>query len=119
MLFRSFYHFAWPSANDVGEEVDTFVSAIQPYFDRRPFLYLDWEDSDAYYDYSWARRFLDAVHERTGIKPFIYMPASVVESGAWEGVSNDYWLWAAGYPSTAPQTPATPDCPYAPFSHGW
>ena len=114
-----FYHFAWPSANDVGEEVDTFVNAIRPYLDRRPFLYLDWEDSDAYYDYSWARRFLDAVHERTGIKPFIYMPASVAESGAWEGVSNDYWLWAAGYPSYAPQTPATPDCPYAPFSHGW
>ena len=114
-----FYHFAWPSANTVEEEVDTFVSAVQPYLDRRPFLYLDWEDSDAYYDYSWARRFLDQVHERTGIKPFIYMPASVAESGAWEGVSNDYWLWAAGYPSYAPQTPATPDCPYAPFSHGW
>lgn len=114
-----FYHFAWPSANDVGEEVDTFVAAIRPYLDRRPFLYLDWEDHKAYYDYSWARRFLDAVHERTGIKPFIYMPASVAESGAWEGVSNDYWLWAAGYPSTAPQVPANPDCPYAPFSHGW
>lgn len=114
-----FYHFAWPSANDVGEEVDTFVSAIQPYLDRRPFLYLDWEDSDAYYDYSWARRFLDQVHERTGIKPFIYMSASVAENGDWEGLSGDYWLWAAGYPSYAPQTPATPDCPYAPFSHGW
>ena len=114
-----FYHFAWPSANDVGEEVDTFVAAIRPHLDGRPFLYLDWEDSGAYYDYSWARQFLDQVHERTGIKPFIYMSASVAESGAWEGVSNDYWLWAAGYPSTAPQVPATPDCPYAPFSHGW
>lgn len=114
-----FYHFAWPSVNSVGEEIDTFVSAISPYLDRRPFLYLDWEDKDAYYNYSWARQFLDAVHERTGVKPFVYMPASVAESGAWEGVSNDYWLWAAGYPSTAPQTPATPDCPYAPFSHGW
>ena len=114
-----FYHFAWPSANDVGEEIDTFVAAIRPYLDRRPFLYLDWEDRKAYYDYSWARQFLDQVRARTGIKPFIYMPASVAESGAWEGVSNDYWLWAAGYPSTAPQVPATPDCPYAPFSHGW
>jgi GH25 family lysozyme M1 (1,4-beta-N-acetylmuramidase) len=114
-----FYHFAWPSANDVGEEVDTFVAAIRPYLDGRPFLYLDWEDDGAYYDYSWARQFLDQVHERTGIKPFIYMPASVAENGDWEGVSNDYWLWAAGYPSTAPQVPATPDCPYAPFSHGW
>ena len=114
-----FYHFAWPSANDVGEEVDTFVAAIRPHLDGRPFLYLDWEDSGAYYDYSWARQVLDQVHGRTGIKPFIYMSASVAESGAWEGVSNDYWLWAAGYPSTAPQVPATPDCPYAPFSHGW
>lgn len=114
-----FYHFAWPSANGVGEEADTFVNAIRPYLDRRPFLYLDWEDSDAYYDYSWARQFLDQVHERTGIKPFIYMPASVAENGDWEGLSGDYWLWAAGYPSSAPQVPATPDCPYAPFSHGW
>lgn len=114
-----FYHFAWPSANGVGEEVDTFVNAIRPYLDRRPFLHLDWEDDGAYYDYSWARQFLDAVHERTGIKPFIYMPASVAENGDWEGVSGDYWLWAAGYPSSAPQVPATPDCPYAPFSHGW
>lgn len=114
-----FYHFAWPSANGVGEEVDTFVNAIRPYLDRRPFLYLDWEDDGAYYDYSWARQFLDQVHERTGIKPFIYMPASVAENGDWEGVSNDYWLWAAGYPSSAPKVPATPDCPYAPFSHGW
>lgn len=114
-----FYHFAWPSANGVGEEVDTFVNAIRPYLDRRPFLYLDWEDRGAYYDYSWARQFLDAVHERTGIKPFIYMPASVAENGDWEGLSGDYWLWAAGYPSSAPQVPATPDCPYAPFSHGW
>lgn len=114
-----FYHFAWPSANDVGEEVDTFVAAIRPYLDRHPFLYLDWEDDGAYYDYSWARQFLDAVHGRTGIKPFIYMSASVAENGDWEGLSGDYWLWAAGYPSSAPQVPATPDCPYAPFSHGW
>ena len=114
-----FYHFAWPSANGVGEEVDTFVNAIRPYLDRRPFLYLDWEDDGAYYDYSWARQFLDAVYGRTGIKPFIYMPASVAENGDWEGLSGDYWLWAAGYPSSAPQVPATPDCPYAPFSHGW
>lgn len=114
-----FYHFAWPSANGVGEEADTFVNAIRPYLDWRPFLYLDWEDDGAYYDYSWARQFLDAVHGRTGIKPFIYMPASVAENGDWEGLSGDYWLWAAGYPSSAPQVPATPDCPYAPFSHGW
>lgn len=114
-----FYHFAWPSANTVEEEVDTFVSAIGPYLGKQPFLYLDWEDFNAYYDYAWARRFLDDVHRKTGIKPFIYMPASVAEEGDWEDVARDYWLWPAGYLSSGPFTPALPDCPYAPFSHGW
>lgn len=114
-----FYHFAWPGSNSVEEEVETFVNAIQPYLKHKPFLYLDWEDASAYDAVDWAKQFLDAVSQRTGIKPYIYMPALVAEGYAWGDVAKNYWLWAAGYPHSEPDTFRTPDCPYAPFGHGW
>lgn len=114
-----FYHFSWPGWNSVEEEVKTFVNAIQPYLKHKPFLYLDWEDSTAWWNVDWAKQFLDEVTRRTGIKPYIYMSASVAEAYDWESVAETYWLWAAGYPSSDLDSLRTPDCPYAPFSHGW
>ena len=113
------YHFAWPSANSCEDEVDAFISAIRPYLDQKPFLVLDWEDPDAPYDISWADHWLNLVHRGTGIKPIIYMSASVANNGWWEQISRVYWLWLAGYPADAPDSPATPDCPYVPLDHGW
>lgn len=112
------YHFAWPSANSVEEEADAFISAVRPYLDRSPFLVLDWEDPGAFYDISWADHWLNLVHRGTGIKPIIYMSASVADGGWWEQIAGVYWLWVAGYPADAPDSRATPDCPYSP-GHGW
>lgn len=112
------YHFAWNSANSVEEEVETFVGAVRPYLGRA-LLVLDWEDPDGTADVAWAKAWLDQVAARTGIRPIIYMSASVARAHAWEAVARDYWLWVAGYPGTAPDHLATPDCPYAPLPHGW
>lgn len=114
-----FYHFAWPSSNSSEDEADAFISAIRPYLDQNPFLVLDWEDSDAYYDISWADHWLNLVHRGTGIKPIIYMSASVANGAWWEQISRVYWLWVAGYPADAPDSRATPDCPYVPLGHEW
>ena len=112
------YHFAWNSANSVEEEATTFLDTVRPYLGRA-LLVLDWEDPDGTADVAWAKAWLDQVTARTGIRPVIYMSASVAQAHAWEAVAKDYWLWVAGYPGGAPDHLATPDCPYAPLPHGW
>lgn len=108
------YHFARPDANSAEDEANWFVQNIQGYIGEA-ILVLDWEV--ATHNVTWAKKWLDKVYEMTGVRPLIYMSASVVYAYDWSAVaSSDYGLWIAGYPAkynvSNPPTPGIDDMPY-------
>lgn len=106
------YHYA--SGGDPIEEADFFVDNIQGYLGEA-LLALDWEkvQNDRYYEYaSWCLSFLKRVEERTGVKPLLYMSASVIKEADWTPVTqNGNGLWIAGYPDLRDSWDY-PDFPY-------
>lgn len=93
------YHFARPDLGNSAEaEADWFVKETLGYH-KEAILVLDWESGDLT-NVSWAKAWLDRVYEKTGVKPIIYMSASVMSSADWSSVVNaDYGLWVANYGS--------------------
>ena len=93
------YHYA--SGGDPIAEADFFVNNIQGYLGEA-ILALDWESTQnpRFGEHaSWCLPFLKRVEERTGIKPLIYMSASVIRQADWTSVvANNTGLWVAGYP---------------------
>ena len=58
---------------------------------------MDWESSGKA-NVKWAKEWLDAIYEMTGVKPMIYMSESVVNAYDWSAVAKaDYGLWVAKY----------------------
>lgn len=109
------YHFARPGYNDPISEADWFVHEIEGYV-REAILILDWE-VEATWNVEWAKKWLDRVYQLTGVKPMIYMSASVVNGNDWSPVvAGDYGLWIAGYPPAYnvpnPPLPTPDDMPY-------
>lgn len=109
------YHFARPDMNSAEAEADFFVENIKGYVGEA-ILVLDWEV--ATHNVAWAKAFLDRVQLATGVKPLIYMSASVVSAYDWSSVVEaDYGLWIAGYPNAYnvpnPPTPTVDDMPYS------
>ena len=90
------YHYA--SGGDPIAEADFFLKNIQGYIGEA-ILILDWErlQNPRFGEHaSWCKKFLDRVKEKTGVKPLIYMSASVLRMADWSPVSNaDYGLWIA------------------------
>lgn len=113
---RGVYHFARPDLGNAAKtEADWFVDNIQGYI-KDAILVLDWEMST--WNVGWAKEWLDRVYERTGVRPMIYMSASVISQYNWNDVVNgNYGLWIAGYPAQYdvpnPPTPDTYDMPYS------
>ena len=91
------YHFARPDLGNTAEaEADWFVKETKGYH-KEAILVLDWESGDLT-NVSWAKAWLDRVKEKTGVRPIIYMSASVMNSANWSSVVNaDYGLWVANY----------------------
>lgn len=109
------YHFARPGYNDPIAEANWFVSQIEGYIGEA-ILVLDWE-VEATWNVEWAKKWLDRVFEATGVRPMIYMSASVVNGNDWSSVvKGDYGLWIAGYPAKYnvpnPPEPNENDMPY-------
>lgn len=100
---RGVYHFARPDlGNSANDEADWFVSQILGYI-KDAILILDWECST--WNVGWAKQWLDRVYQKTGVKPMIYMSASVIKAYNWnEVVNGDYGLWLAGYPAKFDRT---------------
>lgn len=109
------YHFARPDLCSAEAEAEFFVNNIQGYL-KEAILVLDWEQPGTQHNVGWAKAWLDKVYSLTGIRPLIYMSASVVNSYNWSSVSNDYGLWIAGYPNkynvVNPPRPSVNDMPY-------
>lgn len=111
---RGFYHFARPDlGNSAQAEAKFFVDNCKNYFGEA-IPVLDWERSVA--NVGWAKAFLDEVYRLTGVRPWIYMSASVVNGYNWSSVASDYGLWIAGYPAKYnvknPPKPTAKELPY-------
>lgn len=93
------YHFARPDLGNSPEaEADWFVKETLGYH-KEAMLILDWESGNLQ-DTVWARKWLDRVYSKTGVRPVIYMSASVMRSANWgDVVAGDYGLWVASYGS--------------------
>ena len=97
-----FYHFARPTANnDPIREADFFYENCKGYFEKG-IPVLDWEAENKQ-NVAYAKKWLDRVYQRSGVKPVIYMSESVVNSYDWSSVANaDYGLWVAKYRDNNP-----------------
>ena len=116
------YHFARPDKNSAEAEAEFFVKNVKGYI-KHAILVLDWEWLDPnnkgpWLNPSWAKRWLDKVYELTGVRPLIYMSATVINDYGldWSAVAKDYGLWIAGYPNKYnvknPPEPTVNDMPY-------
>lgn len=105
------YHYA--SGDGAEAEADFFVDNVQGYVGNA-ILVLDWEaaENSAFGSIDYAKAFLDHVFALTGVKPLIYMSASVVAGCDWSAVAaGDYGLWVAGYYNGYNAMPYNPDAP--------
>lgn len=91
---RGLYHFA--SGGDAIAEADFFVDNVSGYV-KDAILILDFEGEAINRGVDWAKRWLDRVRLKTGVKPLIYTSVSVVAMFDWSKVAKDYGLWIAGY----------------------
>ena len=114
-----FYHFARPDLNQgtdgAKREANFFYTNCKNYF-KEGIPVLDWEQPGTTGQVSWAKAWLDEVYRLSGVRPLIYMSASVVNGNNWSSVSGYYGLWIAGYPNKYnvknPPTPTVKDMPY-------
>lgn len=88
------YHFA--RKGDAIAQAKYFVDHISGYIGHSV-LVLDYEASAVDQGVGWAKDWLDAVYNMTGVKPVIYMSNSVIHRYDWSSVSDHYSLWNAGY----------------------
>ena len=100
-LLTGFYHYARPEYNTAEREAEYFASIIRPYIGKS-ILALDYEGTALAYGQAWAKRWLDKVHELTGVKPLIYLQGSAV--GNYKTVCDaDYGLWVAHWGVDSPR----------------
>lgn len=113
------YHFARPdlNKNTAGAKAEAayFVNNCKGYI-KQAILVLDWEQPGTTGQVSWAKAWLDEVYRLSGVRPLIYMSASVVNGNNWSSISGNYGLWIAGYPNAYnvknPPTPTAGAMPY-------
>lgn len=90
-----FYHYA--GGNDPVAEADFFYAKCAGYFGQG-IPCLDWESyqNKSWGNTGWCRKFVDRIHELTGVWCLIYVQASARAQAA--NCANDCGLWLAGYP---------------------
>lgn len=93
------YHYARPDlGNSAINEADYFIKETKGYH-KEAILVLDWEGESLKYSTNWAKQWLDRVYEKTGVKPILYIQASVLSQDWSKVVKADYGLWVANYGS--------------------
>ncbi|MDK6430153.1 GH25 family lysozyme, partial [Enterococcus faecalis] len=82
------YHYA----HEIGfqgtaeQEAEFFLQNVAGYIGKA-ILILDWE-SDNKHDVAWAKRWLDTVYEKTGIKPLFYTYTHMVNNYDFSSIGN-------------------------------
>ena len=104
-----FYHFA--GNGGAVEEADFFVDNCSNYFGHG-IPVLDWEGDQ---DVAWVNAFVNLVHERTGVWPWIYANPWRFNQG---GVEPNCARWVASYPEIAHPTFEQAECWDCPSADG-
>lgn len=91
-----FYHFA--SGGDAVAEADYFINNCINYFNHG-IPVLDFEGNAISKGVSWAKKFLDRVYEKTGVRAMLYTSQSVTTQYDWSSVAENHGLWVAKYPN--------------------
>ena len=91
-----YYHYA--GGGDPVAEADYFIDNISGYVGTG-MLIIDWEgyQNSAFGNTTWVRRFVDRVHDRTGVWCVIYVSESALAQVA--NCANDCGVWVAKYAS--------------------
>jgi lysozyme len=92
------YHFAHEKGFEgtAEQEAAFFLKSIANYIGKAV-LILDFE-SDNQYDVVWAKRWLDYVYAKTGVRPVIYLSLAVENGANWTSISSaNYGVWIAQY----------------------
>lgn len=94
------YHYAREKgcSGSATQEADFFCNAVADYVGKAV-LVLDWEADALELGPSWAKKFLDRVYKRTGVRPLIYVSKSTTWYYDWSQVARKYKLWVAQYPN--------------------
>lgn len=89
------YHFA--GGKDPIAEADFFIKAVSPLAEN-DVLILDWEVANPN-PVGWCTTFVNHVHDRTGVWPWVYMNMSTANARDWSPVFNNcgYWCAAPSY----------------------
>lgn len=99
-MFRGAYHFARPNNNTASAEANFFLStvgALKP----GDILVLDIEVGTGGLS-AWALQWLDIVHQKTGILPWVYSYGPFLSAHLTAPGLAAYPLWLAAYQSTQP-----------------
>lgn len=92
------------------QEAEHFLRNIQGYIGEAV-LILDWESHNKA-DVGWAKRWLDYVYAKTGVKPLFYTYTAVVNAYDFSSIAQaDYGLWIANYGLNQPQGYSQPNPP--------
>ena len=92
------YHFALDgfTGTTPEREAQHFLNAVEPYIGK-VILALDWEAKAVKLGAGWAKRWLDYVYDKTGIRALIYMSKGTAAAKEWAEVAKNHPLWVARY----------------------
>lgn len=92
------YHFALDGfpVTTPEREAQHFLNVVEPYLGK-VILALDWEAMAVKLGAGWAKRWLDYVYDKTGIRAMIYMSKGTANSKVWAEVAKNHPLWVAQY----------------------
>ena len=89
------YHYA-DLEGSAAAQADYYISRVRPYLGQC-ILVLDWEAEALGLGPAWAKKFLDRVYSKTGVKPLIYLSQSATKDYNWSSIAPKYRLWVAQY----------------------
>lgn len=89
------YHFA-DGTGTPEQEADYFLKHTAGYIGGA-ILVLDWEEDITAQGPAWAKRWLDRVYQKTGVRPLIYMSYAITRQYNWKQVAEHYGLWVSRY----------------------
>ena len=95
-----FYHYARPENNSAEDEAEHFLRVVKPYIGKAV-LALDYEGTALKYGAEWALKWLDAVYQKTGVRPLIYLQGSQVKNYK-SVMEKNYGLWVAHWGVDSP-----------------
>ena len=92
------YHFALDgfTGTTPEREAQHFLNVVEPYLGK-VILALDWEAKAVKLGAGWAKRWLDYVYDKTGIRAMIYMSKGTANTKVWSEVAKNHPLWVAQY----------------------